>query len=97
MTNLLLLSVDSSVIVVIPLILILVALYLWMCYEVGKYAKMQGRDFWLFFIISFLVNPIIVYIILALFGKTDPARRKQLPREVKDAPEQEPNNQETEE
>ena len=95
MTNLLLLPDDGSIVVVIPLILAFIALYLWMCYEVGKYAKKKGRGFWLFFVICLIVNPIIGYIIAALIGENDAVRQEQIRREVKNALEQERNNKQT--
>ena len=94
MTNLLLLFDEGTkgIILVMLLYCIVIGLYIWLCYEVGKYAERRGRSYWLFFFISLILNPIIGYIIAALIGESDEIHAEQIRREVKNALEQERNN-----
>ena len=74
--------------------LVVVGGYLLLCHLVGKYAKKRGRDYWLFFFVALVLNPLIGFIIAAILGESDAVRQEQIRREVKNALEQERNNQE---
>ena len=74
--------------------LVVIGGYLLLCHLVGKYAKNRGRNYWLFFFVALVLNPLIGIIIAAILGETDDFRQEQIRREVKNALEQERNNQE---
>lgn len=74
--------------------LVVIGGYLLLCHLVGKYAKNRGRNYWLFFLVALVLNPLIGIIIAAILGETDDFRQAQIRREVKNALEQERNNQE---
>ena len=92
MTNLLLLSINGNSILLLLLYVLFIGVYLWLCYEVGKYAERLGRSFWLFFFICLILNPIIGYIIAVLIREGDEINAERIRREVKNALEQERNN-----
>ena len=56
--------------------------YLGICALVGKYAKNRGRSFWLLFIISVFLNPVIGFIIAALLGESNSFREDRIRRET---------------
>ena len=93
MTNLLLISGgdDLSVGTILGII-IFFGCYLAICACVGKFAKNRGRSFLLFFILS-LLNPVLGFIIAALAGESNSFREERIRREVKNALDQECNNQ----
>ena len=93
MTNLLLLSFNGSSILLLLLYVLFIGIYLWLCYEVGKYAERLERSFWLFFFISLVFNPIVGFIIALLIREGDEINAKRIRREVKNALEEERNNQ----
>ena len=98
MANLLLsLKLDDvlGMIGVMVCFLVVVGGYLLLCHLVGKYAKIRGRDYWLFFFVALILNPVIGIIIAAILGETDDFRQAQIRREVKNALEQERNNQQS--
>lgn len=70
----------SIILIVIPLVFLLI--YLGVCALVGKYAKNRGRSFWLFFIISIIVDPVLGFIIAALAGESNSYREERIRREV---------------
>ena len=93
MTNLLLISGSDDLSVGTILgIIIFFGCYLAICACVGKFAKNRGRSFLLFFILSIL-NPVLGFIIAALAGESKSFREERIRREVKNALEQERNNQ----
>lgn len=72
----------TEVILAIIIIGIIIGGYLAICACVGKYAKNRGRSFWLFFIISIFLNPVIGFIIAALAGESNRYREERIRREV---------------
>lgn len=70
-----------SIIALIFFLLLLLG-YLGVCALVGKYAKNRGRSFWLFFIISIFLNPVIGFIIAALAGESYSFREERIRRET---------------
>ena len=93
MTNLLFISGSDDLSVGTILgIIIFFGCYLAICACVGKFAKNRGRSFLLFFILSIL-NPVLGFIIAALAGESNSFREERIRREVKNALEQERNNQ----
>ena len=69
-------------IILIGVLLLLLLGYLGICALVGKYAKNRGRSFWLFFIISIILNPVIGFIIAALAGESYNFREERIRRET---------------
>lgn len=67
----------------IILFLVIFGGYFTICACVGKYAKNRGRSFWLFFIISIFLNPVIGFIIAALAGESNIFREERIRREVR--------------
>lgn len=65
---------------VIPLIFLLI--YLVFCALVGKFAKNRGRSFWLFFILSIFLDPVVGFIIAALAGESNSYREERIRHEV---------------
>ena len=97
MTNLLFISGSDDLSVGTILgIIIFFGCYLAICACVGKFAKNRGRSFLLFFILSIL-NPVLGFIIAALAGESKSFREERIRREVKNALEQERNNQQPQE
>ena len=93
MTNLLFISGSDDLSVGTILgIIIFFGCYIAICACVGKFAKNRGRSFLLFFILSIL-NPVLGFIIAALAGESKSFREERIRREVKNALEQERNNQ----
>ena len=92
MTNLLLLSINGKSILLLLLYFLFIGVYLWLCYEVAKYAERRGHGFWLFFFISLFLNPVVGYMIAAVVVESDDINAERIRREVKNALEQERNN-----
>ena len=69
-------------IILIGGILLIILGYIGICAPVGKYAKNRGRSFWLFFIISIFLNPVIGFIIAALAGESYSFREERIRRET---------------
>lgn len=93
MTNLLFISGSDDLSVGTILgIIIFFGCYLAICACVGKFAKNRGRSFLLFFILSIL-NPVLGFIIAALAGESNSFREERIRHEVKNALDQEHNNQ----
>ena len=95
---------NTGIIIAIIVVAVILAIYLGICACVGKYAKNRGRSFWLFFIISIFLNPVIGFIIAALAGESISFREERIRREVQIRMEEEQryrqqfqNNQDTEE
>ena len=72
----------TGMIIFIAVAFIALAIYLAICACVGKYAKNRGRSFWLFFIISIFLNPVIGFIIAALAGESITFREERIRRET---------------
>lgn len=72
----------TGMIIAIIVLLIILAIYLGICALVGKYAKNRGRSFWLLFIISIILNPVIGFIIAALLGESNSFREERIRRET---------------
>ena len=75
-------SGDYFVLFSLIIALVLLLIYLGVCALVGKYAKNRGRSFWLFFIISIIVDPVVGFIIAALAGESNSYREERIRREV---------------
>ena len=69
-------------IIMLAILLIFLIGYLGICALVGKYAKNRGRSFWLLFIISVFLNPVIGFIIAALLGESNRFREERIRRET---------------
>ena len=44
-------------------LLLLFALYFWICWAIAKYAERKGQNFALFFLLGLLVSPIVSFIV----------------------------------
>ena len=69
-------------IIMVGFCLLLLLGYLGICALVGKYAKNRGRSFWLIFIISVFLNPVVGFIIAALLGESNSFREERIRRET---------------
>ncbi|TVR51826.1 MAG: hypothetical protein EA426_19675 [Spirochaetaceae bacterium] len=49
------------------------ALWVFFCYLVGKGAKNQNRNFWVWFAISFFLSPIIGFVGITLLPRRPPS------------------------
>ena len=68
--------------IMLTIVLVFLLGYLGICALVGKYAKNRGRSFWLLFIISVFLNPVIGFIIAALLGESNSFREERIRRET---------------
>ena len=75
-------SGDYFVLISFIIALVFLLIYLGVCALVGKYAKNRGRSFWLFFIISIIVDPVVCFIIAAFAGESNSYREERNRREV---------------